>query len=190
MREGRSSLLSIFFTIIGTCMVLLILIVVSGPSLPHLMGAKSRVRRSACTNNAKQLSSTFLMYSQDWDNRLPLANSWYDGAMPHLKSAQVFVCPARPAVVNGYAFNAVLDGARSDWVADPAMQPLVFESFLGAKNGSDPLQSFLTPHNGMGVVAYLDGHVQWAASAPLAGNPPTPPPGKRFKKEPRHRSAR
>jgi len=182
--ERRASPLMLFFTIIGGCAVLLVLIVVAGTALmlPYFEGSKLAARRSICVSNAKQLSSAFLMYSQDWDDRLPLANSWYDGAMPYVKNTQIFVCPARPGVPNGYAFNSVLDGARTDWVTNPAAQPLAFESLLGARNGSDLLQSFFTPHDGMGTMAYVDGHVQAVAAAPPAGKRPTPPPGTRAKK--------
>jgi hypothetical protein len=114
----------------------------------------------SCSTHAKQLGNALRMYMQDYDDRLPAANTWSDDLFPYVKNAQTYVCPDRPGAP-GYAFNATVSGRRSKSLAKPTAATLVlFESNRGVANAADPLQSFIAPHAGQGVVVFADGRAQ------------------------------
>src|SRR2546425_5476447 len=48
---------------------------------------------AACTHNLKLVTLGMLMYSQDYDERLPIAEKWMDETMPHLKNDSLYHCP-------------------------------------------------------------------------------------------------
>jgi prepilin-type processing-associated H-X9-DG protein len=122
--------------------------------------------RISCSSNAKQLATGLVMYTQDYDEVLPPAAMWQTVTMPYIKNTSVLRCPDRPTYPSGYSYNSTMSLRKLKTVASPGAAPLFFESSLGAVNASDPLQSFTTPHAGMGYVAYVDGHVKAMATAP------------------------
>src|ERR1044071_4742778 len=49
--------------------------------------------RISCLSNIKQLGLGALMYSQDFDDRMPLGRNWNDAIYPYLKNDSLFHCP-------------------------------------------------------------------------------------------------
>jgi prepilin-type processing-associated H-X9-DG protein len=168
-RRGTSPL-TIFFIIIGSCLVggLVVVGALAALLFPVFDGAKTAAKRASCASNLKQLSLGLMMYVQDYDDKMPPAGVWATVIVPYTKNSQLYVCPTRPDVASAYAFNQKLSGRVMAKVASPAASPMLFESSLGSKNAFDQLQSFVTPHNGVGNVAYADGHVKAVTSAPSA----------------------
>ena len=131
-----------------------------------------------CSRNLKQLALGMLMYVQDYDDKMPLAETWADGLFPYIKNLAVYRCPSveHPPAWAGadYAFNSTLAGRHMDEFASYGEEaPALFESSTGlAKDGSwnvsDPLTSFIPRHEGKGHIAYADGHVKAVESAPDA----------------------
>ena len=115
------------------------------------------------------------MYTQDYDQHLPPVASWVDATYPYVKNNWPYRCPGQKSAC-GYAFNLLIGGISISDVPSVATTPVLFDSTLGAKNGTDQLQSFALPHplSGRygGNVLYLDGQVKTLALRPpaAAGN--------------------
>jgi prepilin-type processing-associated H-X9-DG protein len=149
-----------------SCLMLMILVVIAF-LFPTVNYARPAARRSACMSNMKQLANALMMYCQDYDGRFPIARRWDTDLMPYIKDMRLFRCPARPSP-NAYGFNSKLSGIDSSRLANPPGVTMLFESSMGSPGTADTLTSFLTPHDGMGGVAYADGHVKMVTTAPPA----------------------
>jgi prepilin-type processing-associated H-X9-DG protein len=78
------------------------------------------------------------------------ANTWKTAVSPYVADPNAFNCPV---VHSGeaYSFNSALFGANSMAVTEPANTVMIYE-------GKDQKLDFR--HEGMAVVAYVDGHVR------------------------------
>jgi len=129
---------------------------------PAFDQARERARQEACQSNLKQLCLAVIMYAQDHDETLPDAD-WANGIQPYTKNAQILICPSRPDLPVGYAFNEALVGFQMGAIARPAETVMLFESDLGGDTpvgGPDALCQ-QAPHNGGVDLGFADGHVKW-----------------------------
>ena len=53
--------------------------------------------RPRCSSNLKRLALATMMYSQDHDDRYPLALNWQEGIFPYIKYDDAFRCPMTPS---------------------------------------------------------------------------------------------
>jgi prepilin-type processing-associated H-X9-DG protein len=125
-----------------------------------------------CKRHLKQLGMALLMYSSDYDGRLPRAEHWEDGLHHYHKNLSLLACPGRPDVEAGYAYNLLLNRRLMKDSSQPSQTPAIFDSSLGQHNAADRLQSFTKPHGfseaKTGVVLFLDGHVRPMEVSPRA----------------------
>ncbi|RYG99049.1 DUF1559 domain-containing protein, partial [archaeon] len=66
--------------------------------------ARENARRSSCQSNLKQIGLGMMQYTQDYDERFPVAYlhdtgsgtywGWMQAMQPYLKSTQIFQCPS------------------------------------------------------------------------------------------------
>ena len=125
------------FTLIELLVVIAIIAILAAILFPVFARARENARRASCQSNLKQLGLGIIQYTQDYDERLPMAvasgpgvsNGWmYYTAItanpptdnfrpalgsiyPYIKSAQIFVCPSDTiGAVSGdsYAINSCL----------------------------------------------------------------------------------
>ena len=146
---------------------------------PVFSRARDAARRTGCASNLKQLSTALAMYTSDYDNAFPPANTWQDGLQPYLVSRtaaedsspppNVLECPSRRGVIPGYAFNSNLAGKDLFKIGAPHVTPALFDSSRGTPNASDALGSFVMPHLGKGNVGFVDGSVRGLDAVPPAG---------------------
>ena len=135
-----------------------------------------------CQSNLKQLALASMMYSQDYDNRLPLQRNWSDGIFPYVKNRGVYICPKiaehhqspiaaltgtreYPAPVSGppsYAYNSLLSGMPNGRITRKDAVPMLYDSIALRWNAADPAWSFAPRHKDGSNVAYADGHVKWS----------------------------
>ncbi|MBI5832727.1 MAG: prepilin-type N-terminal cleavage/methylation domain-containing protein [Armatimonadetes bacterium] len=124
------------FTLIELLVVIAIIAILAAILFPVFAKARDKAEQTSCTSNLKQLGLGFMMYCQDYDQRLPLVwdnttgNGKYGGWMyyttfanpvqgnmdptkggiyPYVKNAQIFVCPVDDTDQGcSYAVNALL----------------------------------------------------------------------------------
>lgn len=132
--------------------------------------ASSVSRRPGCLSNGKQLSLAVKMYSQDYDEHLPLAANWTEVLMPYQppRRKPLYCEQLRNYVsgVSGYAMDTRLSGRPLDNIGAPhAERPLIFESPNLARNAHDPRVNFTGRHDGKrGWIGFVDGHVKMFTS--------------------------
>jgi len=164
---------TIVLIVVGACggIALVGVAVLAAILFPVFAQARESARKTACMSNVKILSLAVMMYAQDNDERLPLAANWQTSVTPYAQQGQttprrVDTCGARAETVPAYAFNRQLNSAKLWEIEAPNTTPVIFESSLGEANGSDLLESFVTPHRNQGLVGFLDGSARAEDSAP------------------------
>ncbi len=115
-----------------------------------------------CLSNVKQLNLALLQYTNDWDGRFPPASRWSDAIRPYIGKKDIFICPARPKIRCGYAYNKNLSNARmEDLEGDETQIVTIFESDHGgnASGGRDLMPSQPRHRGDEDVFGLADGHV-------------------------------
>ena len=103
------------FTLIELLVVIAIIAILAAILFPVFARAREKARQTSCLNNVKQLTLGVMMYMQDYDETLPLAQMWHsvaclrpfrggssryhwwcDSIFPYVMNAQAFSCPSRP----------------------------------------------------------------------------------------------
>jgi prepilin-type N-terminal cleavage/methylation domain-containing protein/prepilin-type processing-associated H-X9-DG protein len=94
------------FTLIELLVVIAIIAILAAILFPVFARARENARRSSCQSNLKQIALGIAQYTQDYDERFPLAlttiqttgvvTGWADALQPYLKSLQIYQCPSEP----------------------------------------------------------------------------------------------
>jgi prepilin-type N-terminal cleavage/methylation domain-containing protein/prepilin-type processing-associated H-X9-DG protein len=143
------------FTLIELLVVIAIIAILAAILFPVFAQAREAARKTACTNNLKQLATSVMMYTQDYDEAFPSLNGpainrgWAGEIYPYVKNAGVYHCPDdanKPAAVNqivaSYTWNKHLNlngtgeanSALAALVA-PASTIMFFECNTGSNAG-------------------------------------------------------
>jgi prepilin-type N-terminal cleavage/methylation domain-containing protein/prepilin-type processing-associated H-X9-DG protein len=143
------------FTPIELLVVIAIIAILAAILFPVFGRARENARRSSCQSNLKQIGLGVAQYTQDYDERLPMAvagdsaigatGGWmyyspkevFDPSkgsiFPYIKSSQIFICPSdTKGATNGnsYAINScILQEGSTKGVPDarPAKSLAAFE---------------------------------------------------------------
>lgn len=67
------------FTLIELLVVIAIIAILAAILFPVFAQAREKARSASCISNEKQISTAMLMYSQDYDEQMPLAFGYYPG---------------------------------------------------------------------------------------------------------------
>jgi hypothetical protein len=137
--------------------------------LPVFSQAKFAAQRTAALSNSKRAALGAILYSADYDNRLPLAQNWMDSTFPYSKSETVFRSPLamkdNPDAY-GFAFRLDLSGKKMADIAQPAKAEMIFDSTDTSRNAHGNLELLPRPGRyGTGarrsnIIAYADGHAK------------------------------
>ncbi|MBC7287114.1 MAG: DUF1559 domain-containing protein [Armatimonadetes bacterium] len=118
------------FTLIELLVVIAIIAILAAILFPVFARAREKARQASCQSNLKQLVLGWLMYAQDYDERVcpthlpPVQNPrwdmwvYYDPAtgkinsrlMPYVKNTDLFKCPSIPNSAWGYGMNYFMTG--------------------------------------------------------------------------------
>ncbi len=105
-------------------------------------------QQSVCLSNMKLLALGALLYQADWDDRNLSTVAYQPLLMPYIKNTSVFYCPLSRAP---YAPNPDILKYEMKKLKDPSLTILFYE-------GSG--KKLTTPHSGMGIISFADGHVK------------------------------
>jgi len=118
-----------------------------------------------CKENLRALMVGMLMYQQDYDGKMPIADRWCDGVEPYVPSMAVFACPADDGEYS-YAMNYKLSRLHESKIEFASSTITLFESEPSRKNAWDgkeafPGTSLADPprHEDHNNFAWADGHV-------------------------------
>jgi hypothetical protein len=139
---------------------------------PVFAQAKEAAKTTGCMSNVKQQAGGMLMYSIDFDDRLPLGDTWMDDIKQYTKSDAVYHCPslgASGAGVYGYAFQDKLRGKNLAKIEEADMAIMVFDSRETGRNAVAGLNTLPIPgrhfRRGKGNVAGMaDGAARFMPS--------------------------
>lgn len=99
------------FTLIELLVVIAIIAILAAILFPVFAQAREKARQTQCMNNLKQMATGTLMYSQDYDENLPMAVygpvprptgsgncffTLFDGIFPYIKNLDILQCPSEP----------------------------------------------------------------------------------------------
>jgi prepilin-type N-terminal cleavage/methylation domain-containing protein/prepilin-type processing-associated H-X9-DG protein len=121
------------FTLIELLVVIAIIAILAAILFPVFAQARAKARQTACLSNTKQLGLSFRMYSEDYDELMPVNRScvggvaagyqtctsgitttgWVDMIQPYIKNLGILKCPSDSSpVINpqtgGYVISSTL----------------------------------------------------------------------------------
>ena len=142
------------FTLIELLVVIAIIAILAAILFPVFAQARERARGISCISNGRQVGTALTMYTQDYDECLPLnshsgaAASWLEAAQPYIKNRLLYRCPS---------------DASSNWTAPLPGQTNIRKSSY-ATNG------YLTPSGGFMTLASIQRPADCVYLAELGDN--------------------
>lgn len=89
------------FTLIELLVVIAIIAILAAILFPVFAQAREKAREITCVSNAKELGTSMMMYTQDYDELYPLAvtwgnpwSDWSDTIQPYMQSWDIMYCPS------------------------------------------------------------------------------------------------
>ena len=114
------------FTLIELLVVIAIIAILAAILFPVFARAREKARQTSCLNNIKQLGLAFMMYAQDYDERLvPLRNGghlvasyhWENIIQPYIANRQILICPSASnptSIANPVTYGVSFNNLSSD----------------------------------------------------------------------------
>jgi prepilin-type N-terminal cleavage/methylation domain-containing protein/prepilin-type processing-associated H-X9-DG protein len=97
------------FTLIELLVVIAIIAILAAILFPVFAKAREKARQTSCLSNLKQIGTSVMMYTQDYDEMYPISYqdvtsgagseaqipmTWPNRLMPYIKNSQVYKCPS------------------------------------------------------------------------------------------------
>ncbi|MES2460153.1 MAG: DUF1559 domain-containing protein [Armatimonadota bacterium] len=118
------------FTLIELLVVIAIIAILAAILFPVFAQAREKARQTACLSNLKQMGNGVMMYTQDYDETLPVhagdygnflstldtQPNWGKGIYPYVKNDKIFKCPSAEV-----SAATPLPAAQETWPVDSYM---------------------------------------------------------------------
>ncbi|MHB0935915.1 MAG: type II secretion system protein [Armatimonadota bacterium] len=171
------------FTLIELLVVIAIIVLLAGILFPVISKARDKARMVTCLSNQRQVSLAMVMYTQEHDERLPLASEFWKEVK---LGPGITNCPTQGPGVNGYVYNIYLSGVSLGKVLRPDKTMVTVDGKVDSGVDPDPSDPYspnsitgspLTSvcylpedadprHTGKFVASYLDGHSALTITSP------------------------
>ena len=149
------------FTLIELLVVIAIIAILAAILFPVFAKAREKARQTKCLSNQRQIALGFMMYAQEHDEKLPVADANWVSATG-VPSA-IFICPTQgvaPASGNSYGFNSEVGGLSLGEIPKPESSVLTAD---GKNTLTDRVLTMPTDydlrHDKKIIQSYVDGHV-------------------------------
>ena len=164
------------FTLIELLVVIAIIAILAAILFPVFAQAREKARSASCLSNSKQVGLAMLMYSQDYDELLPLAFGYYQGLgwlwnylgnTPYNNVCTNGVCgPIWTAAMTGYWSNATQPYMKNFQILNcPSAAIRSGTAATQASGAPEPVKVSYT-YNGL-LMAYPQAGVNVPAQLPM-----------------------
>ncbi|MHB1455959.1 MAG: hypothetical protein ACYC0V_03485 [Armatimonadota bacterium] len=146
-----------------SCLVIamLIFVLLAAVLFPVFNRARGAAKSTSCLSNTKQIATAFMMYTSEFDDRMPLGNNWQPALDPYIKSRYIWKCPSAQTTDPCYAFNSKLVKARLSDINAPYNTVMVYESIPGMnQRGGKKLLPSPPRHEYGHSIGFVDGHAK------------------------------
>jgi prepilin-type N-terminal cleavage/methylation domain-containing protein/prepilin-type processing-associated H-X9-DG protein len=91
------------FTLIELLVVMAVIAILAGILFPVFAQAREKARQASCASRTKNLGTAVMLYTQDYDEQLPLAAyatsdvdfiTWHDLTDPYTRNKTIWHCPS------------------------------------------------------------------------------------------------
>lgn len=152
------------YTLIEILVTIGIILVLTALIFPVFFQAREKGRQSTCLSNQRQIAMNILMDIKGTDDSLPAADMvWKSEDL----SAKILICPSKPDLPNGYAYNVLLSGAALGSITSPSTTILTGDaSSAAAGNGNIAAEpaDYDHRHQGKFIVSFVDMHAKLYAT--------------------------
>ena len=157
------------FTLIELLVVIAIIAILAAILFPVFAAAKASAKGITCLSNQKQIGTGFVLYTSDWDDRMPDARDlkisigyrpwaswppsdpragWAEIVLdPYLKNKDIWSCPSIKDTPLGDAVQVKQNKSRYwMWRFDRVSEPVGIEEFWG-KSPEQAVDDLITANN-------------------------------------------
>jgi hypothetical protein len=132
---------------------------------PVFAQARFAAQKTATISHSKQSALGVIMYSVDFNDRLPPAETWMDATFPYTKNKEAYksiLAAGDDPNKFGLAFRKDLGRKKIIDFDDPERWAMIFDSTLTKWNASSNLETLPSPgrYQGVNIIAFLDGHAK------------------------------